>query len=44
MGIIIVKSSIVLHRAVVGELDEDLDSEINLEDIKAEPLNAIVHW
>ena len=30
-------------RAVIGELDEDLDSEINLEDIKAEPLNAIVH-
>ncbi|XP_003383057.1 PREDICTED: U6 snRNA-associated Sm-like protein LSm8 [Amphimedon queenslandica] len=29
--------------AVIGELDEELDSEINLNDIRAEPLNPVVH-
>ena len=29
--------------AVIGEIDEELDSEINLVDIRAEPLNAVVH-
>ena len=27
--------------AVVGEIDEDLDSDINLSDIRAEPLNPV---
>lgn len=31
------------YRAVIGEVDEELDSEINLADIRAEPLNAVVH-
>ena len=31
------------YSAVIGELDEDLDSEINLSDIRAEPLNSVVH-
>ena len=30
-------------RAVIGELDEDLDSEIVLDDIRADPLNPVVH-
>ena len=30
------------HRAVVGEIDET-DSDINLDDIRAEPLNPVVH-
>ena len=30
-------------RAVIGELDEEMESEINLVDIKAEPLNPVVH-
>ena len=29
--------------AVIGELDEDLDSEIVLDDIRADPLNPVVH-
>lgn len=29
--------------AVIGEVDEELDSEINLNDIRAEPLNPVVH-
>jgi len=33
-----------LHRrAVVGQVDEDLDSQINLSDIQAAPLKPIVH-
>lgn len=30
-------------RAVIGELDEEMESEINLVDIRAEPLNPVVH-
>lgn len=29
--------------AVIGEIDEEMDSEINLSDIRAEPLNPVVH-
>lgn len=29
--------------AVIGELDEDLDSRLDLSSIKAEPLNPVVH-
>ena len=32
-----------IYRAVVGELDEDMESDINLADIRAEPLNPVVH-
>lgn len=31
------------YRAVIGEIDEELDSEINLTEIRAEPLNTVVH-
>ena len=30
-------------RAIIGEVDEELDLEINLADIRAEPLNPVVH-
>ena len=30
------------YRAVIGEIDET-DSDINLDDIRAEPLNPVVH-
>ncbi|CAI8036532.1 U6 snRNA-associated Sm-like protein LSm8 [Geodia barretti] len=29
--------------AVIGEIDEEMDGEINLADIRAEPLNTVVH-
>ena len=31
------------YRAIVGEIDEDLDADINLNDIRAEPLNPVIH-
>lgn len=33
----------MFYRAIIGEVDEELDSEINLADIRAEPLNPVVH-
>lgn len=30
-------------RAVVGEMDEDIDSQLNLANIRAEPLTTIAH-
>jgi hypothetical protein len=30
-------------RAVVGELDENLDSRLDLSSIRADPLNQVVH-
>lgn len=30
--------------AVVGEMDEDIDSQLNLANIRAEPLSTIAHW
>jgi hypothetical protein len=32
-----------LCRAVIGELDEDLDSQIDLTQIKAPPLKPVTH-
>lgn len=32
-----------LYRAVIGELDEEVDARLDMSAIKAEPLNAIVH-
>ncbi|XP_062522741.1 U6 snRNA-associated Sm-like protein LSm8 [Corticium candelabrum] len=29
--------------AVIGEIDEEMDSTLDLSEIRAEPLNAIVH-
>jgi U6 snRNA-associated Sm-like protein LSm8 len=29
--------------AVIGEIDEEMDSTLDLTEIRAEPLNAIVH-
>ena len=31
------------YRAVIGEIDEEMDSEMSLAEIRAEPLNAVVH-
>jgi len=30
-------------RAVVGEVDEEMEHEMRFSDIKAEPLNPVVH-
>jgi len=32
-----------LYRAVVGEIDEDIEKRLDFSSIKAEPLNAIMH-
>lgn len=34
---------IISFRAVVGEVDEDLDKQIDLSIIRAEPLQQITH-
>ncbi len=31
------------RRAVIGEVDEDLDGRIDFENLRAEPLNPVVH-
>lgn len=31
------------HSAVVGELDEDIDAQLDLSSIKAEPLLPVIH-
>ena len=31
------------YRAVVGEVDEELDKKVNYSIIRAQPLNPIVH-
>lgn len=31
------------RRAVIGEVDDDTDSSLDLSNIKAEPLNPVVH-
>ena len=36
-------STHLFHRAVIGELDEELDSNLDLSQIMAPPLKAIVH-
>jgi hypothetical protein len=33
----------VTPSAVVGEVDEDADAELNLDEITAEPLKPVVH-
>jgi len=33
----------MFSRAVIGELDEEVDARLDMSAIKAEPLNAIVH-
>ena len=33
----------VFFRAVVGEVDDDTDSQLDLPNIKAEPLNQVGH-
>ena len=30
-------------RAVIGEIDDELDGNLDLPNIRAEPLNAVVH-
>lgn len=31
-------------RAVIGEIDEETDSALDLGNIRAEPLNSVAHW
>lgn len=33
-----------LYSAVVGEVDEDIDSHADFENLRAEPLNPVTHW
>ena len=33
----------VFFRAVVGEVDEDLDSRVDFENLRAEPLNPVIY-
>lgn len=33
----------VCFRAVIGEIDEETDSTLDLGNIRAEPLNSVVH-
>lgn len=40
LGLYIVRGDNV---AIVGEVDEDADKQLDLEHIKAEPLNAVSH-
>ncbi|KAL5516595.1 hypothetical protein EMCRGX_G001978 [Ephydatia muelleri] len=40
LGLYIIRGDNV---AVVGEIDEELESELNLTEIRAEPLSAIAH-
>ena len=30
-------------RAVIGEIDEEMEAEMNLSEIRAEPLNPVIH-
>lgn len=43
VSFVFISSSFVYFRAIIGLIDEDLDNQLNLASIKAEPLNAIVH-
>ena len=40
LGLYIVRGDNV---AVIGEVDEEIDQSLALADIKAQPLNAVVH-
>lgn len=31
-------------RSVVGELDEELDSSLDLSKLRAHPLKPVIHW
>ena len=33
----------VCYRAVIGEVDEETDSTLDLGNIRAEPLNSVAH-
>lgn len=33
----------IIFRAIIGLIDEDIDNRLNFANIKAEPLNAVVH-
>lgn len=32
------------YSAVIGEIDEETDSALDLGNIRAEPLNSVAHW
>ena len=34
---------VLCFRAIVGEVDDDVDKQLDLGNIKADPLNAVVH-
>jgi len=31
-------------RAIVGELDDEMDARLDLSTIRADPLSSIIHW
>ena len=35
---------ILLYRAIIGEIDDEADASIDMANVKAEPLNAVVYW
>lgn len=41
LGLYIVRGDNV---AVIGEIDEETDSALDLGNIRAEPLNSVAHW
>ncbi|XP_064399524.1 U6 snRNA-associated Sm-like protein LSm8 isoform X2 [Halichondria panicea] len=47
IGIEVVQLGLYIIRgdniAVVGEVDEEMEAELNLSEIRAEPLNPVVH-
>lgn len=34
---------LIYFRAIVGEMDESIDSRLDLSSLRAEPLNAVQH-
>lgn len=43
IGIIKINTFRFVFRALVGLIDEEIDNRLNLANIKAEPLNPVVH-
>lgn len=42
-SIIIFLSVFFFYRAVIGEIDDEIDSGIEMTDMKAEPFNPVVY-
>ena len=41
--VVLVLRVFVCFRAVIGEIDEETDSNLDLGNIRAEPLNSVAH-